>query len=201
MAASSTSVPGSTNTKSILSPPVRPGAKPENVPTSAASACSTRKLSLNRSLLRAVAELVPEGSTLTILEDPLQLPIFNSDLADPPAVTELKRAIAEADGVVFATPEYNYSIPGGLKNALDWISRPPATSPMRGKPVALCGAATGMSGTIRETGSTHSCESNRPASTSSAMAAAAAAAQRSAAEPAESVKRCANSPYNLAADA
>jgi len=51
--------------------------------------------------------------------------------------------------VVFAVPEYNYSIPGGLKNAFDWVSRPPATSPMRGKPVGLVGAATGMSGTIR----------------------------------------------------
>ena len=61
----------------------------------------------------------------------------------------LKAAIAAADGVIFGVPEYNYSIPGGLKNALDWVSRPPATSPMRGKPIGLVGAATGMSGTIR----------------------------------------------------
>ena len=61
----------------------------------------------------------------------------------------LKGAIASADGVIIAVPEYNYSIPGGLKNALDWVSRPPATSPMRGKPIGLVGAATGMSGTIR----------------------------------------------------
>ncbi len=79
----------------------------------------------------------------------LDLPIFNSDLGEPAAVTELKAAIANAEGVVFAVPEYNYSIPGGLKNALDWLSSPPKNSPLRGKPVALCGAASGMSGTIR----------------------------------------------------
>ena len=79
----------------------------------------------------------------------LDLPIFNSDLGEPAAVTQLKAAIANADGVVFAVPEYNYSIPGGLKNALDWLSSPPKNSPLRGKPVALCGAASGMSGTIR----------------------------------------------------
>jgi len=86
--------------------------------------------------------------TLT-LYDSLDLPIFSSDLPEPPAVSALKAAIAAADGVIFGVPEYNYSIPGGLKNALDWISRPPATSPMRGKPIGLVGAATGMSGTIR----------------------------------------------------
>lgn len=110
---------------------------------------STRVKSLNRGLLRAVGETLPEGSTLSIVDNPLQLPIFNSDLAEPAEVTALKQIIAEADGVVFAVPEYNYSIPGGLKNALDWVSRPPAQSPLRGKPVALCGAASGMSGTIR----------------------------------------------------
>jgi chromate reductase, NAD(P)H dehydrogenase (quinone) len=110
---------------------------------------STRKLSLNRALLRAVAETLPADATLTIAESPLQLPIFSSDISEPVEVTQLKQAIGGADGVVFAVPEYNYSIPGGLKNALDWVSRPPAQSPLRGKPVALCGAATGMSGTIR----------------------------------------------------
>jgi chromate reductase len=109
---------------------------------------SLRKGSLNRALLATVGELLPTGATLRQW-DSIDLPIFNSDLGDPPAVVELKRAIAEADGVVFAVPEYNYSIPGGLKNALDWISRPPPQSPMRGKPCALIGAASGMSGTIR----------------------------------------------------
>ena len=109
---------------------------------------SMRKTSTNRALLRAVGEALPHGATLAI-HDSLDLPIFNSDLADPPTVVALKDAIAGADGVVFAVPEYNYSIPGGLKNALDWVSRPPASSPLRGKPVGLVGAATGMSGTIR----------------------------------------------------
>lgn len=110
---------------------------------------STRLRSLNRALLRTVGELLPSEATLELLDDPLTLPIFNSDLGEPTAVTDLKAKIAAADGVVFAVPEYNYSIPGGLKNALDWISRPPATSPLRQKPVGLVGAASGMSGTIR----------------------------------------------------
>ena len=109
---------------------------------------STRKASLNRALLEALAEVMPAGATLA-LWDGLDLPIFSSDLAEPPRITELKHAIATAHGVVIAVPEYNYSIPGGLKNALDWVSRPPAASPMRRKPVGLIGAASGMSGTIR----------------------------------------------------
>lgn len=109
---------------------------------------SLRKASLNRALLTAVGETLPAGATLRQW-DSLDLPIFNSDVGEPDSVLALKRAIAESDGVVFAVPEYNYSIPGGLKNALDWVSRPPPQSPMRGKPCALVGAASGMSGTIR----------------------------------------------------
>jgi chromate reductase len=110
---------------------------------------SLRKASLNRALLAAVRESLPPDAGMT-LYDSVDLPIFNSDLVeDPPAVSQLKAAIAAADGVVFSVPEYNYSIPGGLKNALDWVSRPPKHSPMRGKPIGLVGAASGMSGTIR----------------------------------------------------
>jgi chromate reductase, NAD(P)H dehydrogenase (quinone) len=109
---------------------------------------SMRKASLNRALLRVVGETLPAGAQLEIVDD-LDLPIFNSDLTDPPGVVALKAKVTAAAGVIFATPEYNYSIPGGLKNALDWLSRPPATSPMRGKPIGLVGAASGMSGTIR----------------------------------------------------
>lgn len=110
---------------------------------------STRKASLNAALLRTISEELPADATLKLYDGLDQLPIFNSDLAEPPSVLALKGAIASADGVIIAVPEYNYSIPGGLKNALDWVSRPPATSPMRGKPIGLVGAATGMSGTIR----------------------------------------------------
>jgi len=109
---------------------------------------SLRQASLNRALLVAISETLPDGSSIEIYPS-IELPIFNSDLAEPPPVTELKAAISRADGVVFGVPEYNYSIPGGLKNALDWISRPPATSPLRRKPVAMVGATSGMSGTIR----------------------------------------------------
>jgi chromate reductase len=109
---------------------------------------SLRRSSLNRYLLDAVRDALPSIAQMAIFED-IDFPIFNDDLVDPPGVVQLKAAIADADGVVFATPEYNYSIPGGLKNALDWISRPPDLSPMRGKPVGLVGAASGMSGTIR----------------------------------------------------
>jgi len=109
---------------------------------------SLRKASLNRALLDAVRDALPSHARLAMF-DRLDLPIFNSDLDDPHPVVELKAAIASADGVVFGVPEYNYSIPGGLKNALDWVSRPPHSSPLRGKPIGMVGAATGMSGTIR----------------------------------------------------
>ena len=110
---------------------------------------SLRRASLNRALLRAVAENLPDGTAMQILDGALDLPIFNSDHPEPAAITQLKDTLRAADGIVFAVPEYNYSIPGGLKNALDWISRPVVASPLRGKPCALVGAASGMSGTIR----------------------------------------------------
>lgn len=109
---------------------------------------SLRKASINRALLEVIHETLPVGSSLAIWES-LDFPIFNSDTDEPHRVAALKDAIAAADGVVFAVPEYNYSIPGGLKNALDWISSPPARSPLRGKPSAIVGATSGMSGTIR----------------------------------------------------
>jgi len=109
---------------------------------------SQRKGSLNRALLDAIAETLPAGTTLSTWES-LDFPIFNSDISEPAQVTAFKDALRTADGIVFAVPEYNYSIPGGLKNALDWVSSPPRMSPLRGKPVALVGAASGMSGTIR----------------------------------------------------
>jgi len=110
---------------------------------------SLRKASLNRALLHEVGTALPEGTELRIFDGLGELPIYNSDLHETAPVIALKGAIGSADGVIFAVPEYNYSIPGGLKNALDWVSSPPATSPLRGKPIGLVGAATGMSGTIR----------------------------------------------------
>jgi chromate reductase len=109
---------------------------------------SLRRASINRSLLTALDAALPAGATLSV-HDSIEAPLFNSDVPEPAVVTDLKQAIARAAGVVFSVPEYNYSIPGGLKNALDWISSPPAKSPLRGKPVAIVGATSGMSGTIR----------------------------------------------------
>lgn len=112
---------------------------------------SLRAASYNLGLLRAAAELAPPGVTLEIvrLND---IPPYDADLqaqGDPPAVEELKRKVAEADAILIATPEYNYSIPGVLKNAIDWVSRPPKTCGMRRKPVGIVGASSGESGTMR----------------------------------------------------
>jgi len=112
---------------------------------------SLRRESLNRALLRAAAALAPAG--LEIVEhDLIDIPLFNQDVeerGDPPAVTDLKRAVAAADGVLIATPEYQHGVPGVLKNALDWLSRPPRGSVLQGKPVAIMGASPGMTGTAR----------------------------------------------------
>jgi chromate reductase len=109
---------------------------------------SQRKASINRALLAAICDALPAGATLTTW-DSLEFPIYNSDTPETEPITAFKDAIAKADGIVLAVPEYNYSIPGGLKNALDWVSSPPSKSPLRGKPVAVVGATSGMSGTIR----------------------------------------------------
>lgn len=110
---------------------------------------SVRKGSHNRALLRAVGELLPPGVTLEIFDRLAEIPTFDPDVPDPEPVTAWKDAIAAADGLVIATPEYNYSVPGVLKNAIDCASRPPATSPLRGKPVGIVSAAAGMSGGMR----------------------------------------------------
>jgi chromate reductase, NAD(P)H dehydrogenase (quinone) len=113
---------------------------------------SLRKRSMNRRLLDAAVELAPEQLSIEPY-DLADVPLYNGDLDTdelrPEAVHRLKRAIAEADGVLIATPEYNYSVPGVLKNALDWTSRPGGASPFLGKPVAIMGASGGISGTIR----------------------------------------------------
>ena len=111
---------------------------------------SLRRQSYNRSALRAAAELAPEGAAVEIFELD-GIPGFSEDdEQNPPArVTELKRRIREADAVLFVTPEYNYSIPGVLKNAIDWASRPYGDSAWSGKPAAVMGASIGSIGTAR----------------------------------------------------
>jgi chromate reductase len=113
---------------------------------------SLRRGSYNRALLRAAVELAPAGMTIEIF-DLAAIPPFDADQdadgARPPAVEELKRRIRSADALLIATPEYNYSTSGVLKNAVDWASRPARGSPLDGKPVALMGASGGDSGTVR----------------------------------------------------
>jgi chromate reductase len=111
---------------------------------------SLRKDSLNKSLLRAAVELQPDNMEIEIF-DISEIPLYNEDVqakGDPEPVKQFKKKIAEADGLLIVTPEYNYSIPGVLKNAVDWASRPAADSPLNGKPMAMMGAG-GRMGTVR----------------------------------------------------
>ena len=111
---------------------------------------SLRKASYNRAALRAAQPLVPDDATLEIFELD-GIPGFNQDEEqNPPAkVVELKARVRAADAVLFVTPEYNYSVPGVLKNAIDWASRPYGDSAWTGKPVAVMGASVGVLGTAR----------------------------------------------------
>lgn len=111
---------------------------------------SLREGSYNRAALRAAKELAPEGMEIEIF-DITGLPGFNQDQeADPPEqVADLKRRVREADAVVLVTPEYNYSISGVLKNAIDWASRPYGDSAWEGKPAAIMGASGGAIATAR----------------------------------------------------
>jgi chromate reductase, NAD(P)H dehydrogenase (quinone) len=111
---------------------------------------SLRQASYNRAALRAAQELLPDGATLEMF-DLDGLPPFNEDDERPlPArVVEFKARIREADAILIATPEYNYSVPGVLKNAIDWASRPYGDNAWDGKPVAVMGASVGSLGTAR----------------------------------------------------
>jgi chromate reductase len=111
---------------------------------------SLRKASYNRAALRAAQQLVPADVTLEVF-DLDGIPPFNQDeeRQPPPRVTELKARVRAADAVLFSTAEYNYSVPGVLKNAIDWASRPFGDSAWTGKPVAVMGASVGMLGTAR----------------------------------------------------
>ena len=111
---------------------------------------SLRKQSYNRALLSAAHELVPENATLEIF-DLEGIPPFNQDQENesPEKVKDFKTRIRAADAILIVTPEYNYSIPGVLKNAIDWASRPYGDNAFEGKPVAVMGASIGMLGTAR----------------------------------------------------
>src|SRR5690349_20993259 len=114
-----------------------------------AFAGSLRRNSINRGLLEAAKEAAPEGVEIEIY-DISNIPLYNDDLnpANPPEpVRDFKNRIKEADAIMIATPEYNYSIPGVLKNALDWASRPLTDNALRQKPAAILGATGGISGT------------------------------------------------------
>jgi chromate reductase, NAD(P)H dehydrogenase (quinone) len=111
---------------------------------------SLRKGSYNSGALRAAVELCPDGAEIEVF-DIAPIPPFNQDEdQDPPAIIrEFKEKILAADAIVFATPEYNYSIPGVLKNAIDWASRPYGQSAWEGKPAAIMGASIGGIATAR----------------------------------------------------
>jgi chromate reductase len=111
---------------------------------------SLRDGSHNKQLLEAAAGELPPGVTLELFEGLEDIPPFNEDreLDPPPAAKAFLDAIEHADALLFATPEYNSSVPGALKNALDWASRPFPNNVLRGKPVAVVGASTGMFGAV-----------------------------------------------------
>jgi chromate reductase, NAD(P)H dehydrogenase (quinone) len=111
---------------------------------------SLRRQSYNKGALRAAQSLLPSGAQLEIF-DLAGIPVYNQDeeKSPPPKVAELKTRIRAAGAILLCTPEYNYSIPGVLKNAIDWASRPYGDSAWNGKPVAIMGASVGAFGTMR----------------------------------------------------
>ncbi len=111
---------------------------------------SLRKASFNRMALRAAEELAPEGMSFEAC-DIGEIPLYNEDVRQqgfPPSVERAREMVRAASAVLFVTPEYNYSFSGALKNAIDWISRPP-DHPFAGKPAAIMGASPSMQGTSR----------------------------------------------------
>src|SRR5580700_5416088 len=111
---------------------------------------SLRRSSYNQAALRAAKLLVPENSEIDLFQLD-EIPVFNEDdeKCPPSSVVEFKKRIRSADAVLIVTPEYNYSIPGVLKNAIDWASRPHGDSAWPGKPAAIMGASLGPIGTAR----------------------------------------------------
>ena len=112
---------------------------------------SLRRASYNRGLIRAAVESTPRGLVIDVVTLDA-IPLYNQDVEDagePPQIVALKEAIRRADALLVATPEYNHGVPGVLKNALDWASRPRVTSPLTDKPVAVMGASPGRGSTAR----------------------------------------------------
>ena len=111
---------------------------------------SLRGGSFNTSLLRAALEAAPEGVELDLWEGLAELPLYDEELEQdaPGSVRRLREEWEAADAILFATPEYNGSVPGGLKNAIDWASRPKLEAVLRNKPVAVVGASTGQFGAL-----------------------------------------------------
>jgi len=113
---------------------------------------SLRRASFNAAIARALPALAPDGVSIAPLGSVGDFPLYNQDVLDksgfPPAATAMAEAIAAADGVIFVTPEYNHSVPGVLKNAVDWISRLP-NQPFAGKPVAIQSSSPGLFGGLR----------------------------------------------------
>ncbi len=119
-----------------------------------AFAGSLRQGSYNRALLRAAVELAPAELAIEV-HDLAAIPLYNGDLEAagmPEPVATLRRAVAEADGLLVVTPEYNHGLPAVTKNAIDWLSRPPRPHPLDGKPTAILGASPGAFGTVRSQG-------------------------------------------------
>lgn len=110
---------------------------------------SLRKDSYNRSLLMASVALAPPGMSITVYESLQTVPLFNEDLEHPPppGVARLREAVASSHGLLIATPEYNQSVPGVVKNMIDWLSRSDGSDGLAGKPVAVTGVTTGPWGT------------------------------------------------------
>src|SRR5919106_1134230 len=113
---------------------------------------SLREGSFNKGLLRAAVEVAPAGMEIAIYTRLGDIPPYNDDVfqkGDPEPVADLKKFIAEADAILIATPEYNYGVPGVLKNAIDWASRPPGRGPLDGKLAAIVGASVSTVGSAR----------------------------------------------------
>ena len=112
---------------------------------------SLRRASYNRALLAAAQAAAPAGMTIETF-DLAQVPLYDGDVeakGDPPGVVAFKAAIAAADGLLMDTPEYNHGVPGVMKNAVDWASRPPQGAPLSGKPAGIIGASPGITGSAR----------------------------------------------------